>query len=360
MKIPRFSLFFILFLMIPSLASGDEPPVTIGLMSELSGPYAPNGQACRAGYQVAIEHYNALKQSTHKLKFVYADSKGEAAAGVSEFKRLTEVEHALGIVVTRSQIGMALNPISKQKKIPLAGIVGHRDFVSANPYAFRVYPSVQREAAKLVEQLLQEKNLTAAVLTLEDEWTVSLSEEFEKRYTAAGGKILFSEKVLPGSADWSSLGVRIKQLNPQAIFVNLGAGTVGAALRKLHELDINSRKVSNFWAQHSGELETAGNAASEGLSFVEVNLNQAQFKAALKKFAADDNTMAIHYVCYAGATALIEAALNAPKLESPEDLFNSLNSLHALKLLDETVPVEERELIYQLQIKTIHQGKKAP
>jgi len=76
----------------------------------------------------------------------------ETKTAVSEFNRLVNVEKALAVITTRSQIALTLNPLSAARKIPLLATAGAEAFISGNPYAFRFFPTTELESRALAQK----------------------------------------------------------------------------------------------------------------------------------------------------------------------------------------------------------------
>ena len=124
-----------------SLAQTNKE-IRIGLMSTLTGSFAISGEHCRQGYEVArVAFVKDGKIGTYKLKFIYSDTRGDAKTSVSEFRKLVHVDKVQAVVSTRSQLTMPLSSLAIQHKVPVVGIVGHTEFLKANSFGFRAWPT---------------------------------------------------------------------------------------------------------------------------------------------------------------------------------------------------------------------------
>ena len=332
-----------------SSAAWAEQQWAVGLMSDMTGSLAPNGEDCRNGYRIAIESFGPQD----RVRFLFADSRGDGKTAVSEFQRLQE-QGIIALITNRSQVGMAINPLSSRSAIPLIGIVGHNDFVRNNPYALRMFPGVQVEAQALAEKATSLGLRKVAVITLEDEWLSSLTQEFNIALKQRGGQVLLNASVLPSELDFGALIGKIKDAD--AVFMNLGIAQSGPFLRRLRELGVKSQVLSNFWGAKKEVLDETGPEAAEGLIFFETDLRQPKFIAEHRRLFGHDRASVVTYSCYAGLRLLLNTVSSANTSVSKASLQQLLTGANAVVLLDETIPIVNREAIYGLRCRQIARG----
>ncbi len=354
-----YPLVLIFFFVISSnmLYAEDKPVIDIGLLTELSGSNAVNGKSCQEGFDLARKIHDKAEDNL-EIKYHYADSKGLPATGVTELQKLLAVNDIDVVIATRSQVGMALNPISRQKKIPLLGIVGHARFTSENPYAFRFWPTTKHEGPAISQKALKLGLKKMAIITLEDEWTLSLTEQFTKAYTSTGGRVVFDERLTEADTDLSSLITRISQSGADAIFVNLALAHSGLLIRKLRERGLSQQIFSNFWGANQDTIETAGKDAIEGLLYTSINLQKPNF---LKSFEAKynhTNINAVTYSCYTALTTVLDTLDKTPTpITVRPDLYQALLKAKTISTLDGTISLSNREAEFDLIFNAIHGGK---
>lgn len=336
-------------------------PVKLGIMAELSGTNATNGESCRHGFEVAKEFLAPnSKIGTHELSFIFGDNQGDAKTGVNEFQRLVDYEHVAAVISTRSQVVMAMNPISKSKQIPLLATVGHKDFTASNPFAWRFYPSVNRDAEALASLAIKLQKKRIATLTLQDEWTVSLSGLFEDEIKKLGGSVVFSEIVAPDARDFTSLSSRIRALKPDAVFVNLAIAQSGLAIKKLREQGVRAQLFGNLWAADSGVIANAGKENIEGLIFPSFDYNKPRYLAMLKSRFKETPMLSVSYVCYSATLSLLSAISSISDAVTPATVQASLEGLRSLKTLDDDILLQNREMQFEVTFKTIRSGAAEP
>ncbi len=339
-------------------AAAAAPSIAIGLMSEATGPYAENGENCQRGWRAARDAFApGDRVGMHTVRFVFADSQGEAKTGVNEFRHLTENEHAQAVLTTRSQVGMAVNPLSRKAKIPLLGTVGHPDFVRDNEYAFRFYPTVKAESAALVEKAHELKLRRFALITAEDQWMLALSDAFSQQLRESGGEVVGSWSILDSDANIASTIMRIKQASADAVFVNLGISQSGVVFKKLYELGVGQPLFTQFWGASKEAREAAGAAAMEGVIFVEADLRKPKFLKLLRNAYGDERASAVTFSCYAALSTLLFTLKQNKEIDSTESLHAQLLKMREVELPDGTLMLRDREAQYDLMWKTVSRGE---
>lgn len=336
----------------------NEDPVKIGLLLTLTGTFATGGEDCRRGIEVARQEYSPQNfAGPHKIAFIYEDSQNDPKVGVNGFKKLADLDQVLGVITMRSSIAMVLNPISRQKRIAMLGAVGHRDFVPGNEYAFGIWPSTADEGAALADRMIADGQRRAATLTLEDEWTMSLTAGVRERFEQLGGQIVAHETVAPKESDVTTMLTKMKVLQPDAIHINLDVGQNGLAIRRAREIGYRGALYSNFWAADADAVAVAGLEAAEGVMFPEIKLGLPRFRALLENKFPPKRTSAMMFSCYASAAMMIQAVSKIEGKPDRAQVFQALQATSEVPLADEPLPIRERRGRFNILVKRISAGQ---
>jgi branched-chain amino acid transport system substrate-binding protein len=340
-----------------SKIKAEEQTINIGLLIPLSGAFANIGEDCQRGIEAARQEFITPEcKNCQKIRFIYADSQADPKIAISEFSKLTEINKVSAVLTSRSTVGMALNPISKQKQIPLIGAVGHKNFRD-NPFAFQFWTNTKEEGTALANKAIKEKQFSVALITMEDDWTLSISDEFKKAFTSKGGSLVFEETITSNETEFSSLVTKTKLKKPQAIFVNLGISQGGLLTKRIREQRLNQQIYSNFWSASPEAIDVAGKTI-EGAIFVETSLELPKFKKALNDIFKDPKISAMTYSCYSGTAAIVSAVANLPsEVADKKEVYDSLLKIKLLNLKDEQLAIEDRYAKFRLAYKTIHNSK---
>jgi branched-chain amino acid transport system substrate-binding protein len=104
------------------LVRAQEPPIRIGVIYDLSGPFAAAGSVpCAIGAQIAIDLVNERGgvAAKYKVQPINADSQSKADAAINEVERLLnqeKVEIVLGVYASAHAVPLAAK-VEAQKKI---------------------------------------------------------------------------------------------------------------------------------------------------------------------------------------------------------------------------------------------------
>ncbi len=328
-----------LFLFLLSFSVAHAQDCTLGLLLPLSGEYASTGADCQLGIDIAKAR-NIDRDLN--IKFVTGDSQATGKAAINEFQKMTTLDNIDAALVVRSTAGMPVNPVSKAKKVPILGLVGHADFISENPYAFRFWPKVEQEGSALAELVSQDGYEKVAILSTQDDWLISFGKAFSDRYRNLSGRIVFEESLHPEYSEYKSVITRAAASEADAIFLNLGVKHLTTFIKQAREQGLTQKFYSLFWVKTPDVIEANGAAAMDGISFVELHADPEKFAREIAKRDPDIEPAGPHYTCYAATEMLFEAC-RKHALGSEGSFFETLEEIQRFSTLDGPIEVKERE-----------------
>lgn len=321
--------------------------ISIGMLLPLSGEYEAVGKDTLSG----IEAAKLEMKHSDKIQFIYADSKAQPLTSISEFKKFLSLPSVAGVFAFRGPVGMAVNPLSRENKLPLLGGVGNKDFTLLNDFGFQLWVPSHREGSFLANKIIEKKYTRIALITVQDDWPIAISQAIRE---SLGQSIVLDEEILPSDKDFKTLTTKLKATSPDAIILNIGLSQIGQSLRQIKEQQIPSKIFSNFWVGKKDVLDSAREAA-EGVSFVEMATNLENLKSTLKK---------LHIESLSGATVsayvavlMIDQALETLKSNTRDGLFRALNSLTHIKTNNGVFNINNRIVDFPMTLKTIVQGQ---
>ena len=328
-----------------------EISIKIGVIAPLSGDFAPLGGDCKKGVLIAL----ALSEQKD-VSYVFGDARADPKLALQEYERIKQSDNPIAFVVLRGPLGMALAPVAGREGIPLVGGIGNPHFVVEGKTSFQAWPTATIEGAYLAEQLIKSGERTASVVTLEDDWTSVISEGFRMRYLALGGKILLDEQVLPTEQMFSQIVTKIKSLKPAATFLNLGIAQTPQFLKELKIQKVSTQKYSNFWAATPEAIKAAGEEASRGVAYTEMNLSNPEFMRGLRKLYGEGaSASGATYSCFIGSSFLLQGLSHGAKPKTPQEFFNTLLKLSELRVSSEHVSVVNRQIQLPVRLRVIGQ-----
>lgn len=330
----------------------------IGLMGTFTGDSSTPGINCRDGFEVA-RHLFAPgdKLNGHQLKFIYGDTKGIPAIAVTEFQRLNTVESVTAVINQRSQTTAAINPLALQSGIALLAIAGQSDVLDINPNAFRFWPSAKLEAQKLSELLKSQNIKRIALVSAEEEYTLSLRESLRSELSAREIDPVLDATLLPADTEFSSVAAKLRTINPEYVLCNLTIPQNGAFVKKIRESGVKSRIVGNYWVSLPDFVSAAGAAQAEGVTVAAIDPDPQWLGDAYEQAGVAGPPTAVAETCLTALAGLLTAMKNTDNPSDRASVIKSLHRLTRIELPGEAIPFIDREAQFNLNLRTFKDGR---
>ena len=313
-------------LLIPATpqTEGLSREIPIGVVLPITGRLAAIGLRMGEGFELAREEINKSRPSNVRIKFIIEDDETAVEGAVEAFNKLIHQDGVPAILgPASSSAAREAFPIAQQNGVvalsPTSGASGLSaigDFVfRASLTADVVIPnSVKVTHAKLGYQ---------RVVTIVDsvELVARNSDKvWQESLTANGVEILTTEVFQSGDTDLSEQLNRIKDLNPDAIFISALPTDMPAIMIQARELGI-PYSIPFIVAQVSADEVRAAGDAAEGLitsaswlSTADTPGNQVFVQNYTKKYGVEPSIWAAQ--SYASIYILAEAIANAHSTDS--------------------------------------------
>ena len=157
--IGRFTLAVAAGLALSSHAWGQaQPPIRIGALIPMTGPAAVLGKAIEAGLMATAKEVNDKGGILgRRVEVVIADDAGDPTRGVSEARRLAQVEKATYVVGSMStQVTLAAMPVFTEAKVlQFSSAVANEVTVARGPYYFAALNAdAETQALNLIDYAL--------------------------------------------------------------------------------------------------------------------------------------------------------------------------------------------------------------
>jgi branched-chain amino acid transport system substrate-binding protein len=243
--------------------------VHIGFLGALTGPAASYGQDAISGVRMAVEEINAKNGiAGRKLVIDDGDDRGdpkEAANVAQRFVADRNVVAMIGGVTSTATFGATA--VAQRDKLPfLITLASHPDLTKEGNYIFRNSITQEFEGPRIADLMrvcLGAKNV--AIMNLNNDWGVAMTENFIKGFEAGGGRILVRETYNPGeNVDYSSKLLKLKSAKPDAIFFGSQYDDLALILKQAQRVDLGVPLMASAGDHSTGLLQVAG-AAADGL-----------------------------------------------------------------------------------------------
>ena len=339
-------------------ATDGNSTIKVGTLTALTGYAAKQGVVCKKAFEIAIaEHKPQIESKSNRVELVFGDSQRKAAPAISEFTHMTSNNSIVAVALSGSPVGMGINPFSKRTKTPIIGAVGHKDFLTDNDYAFAVWPSTASEGAAMANKIAVDRKERVAIISAEDDWTLSLRDGLVEALKKHKIAVVYNEEVSREEQDFSSILLRMRSKQPDAVFVNVVLGNSGVLIKKIRELGIDATLYANYFAGTEAEIKVAGPAA-EGLVGAKVDYDINALKSLFVKHQmpeADPNTIA--YTCFASMRFLLETIDTIPNDATAETLYQAMLGMKSIQVLGAPMPFDARRAGFTFRYEISKNGK---
>ncbi|HYG57161.1 MAG TPA: ABC transporter substrate-binding protein [Symbiobacteriaceae bacterium] len=321
-------------------APAAQGEILIGNIQDLSGPTAAWGKGQTNGSQLAVDKINAAGGvGGRQLKLISYDTKGDVTEAINAYNRLVEQDKVVAVLgPPTSNIGIALAPLTDQKKVPILG-----DFIDerattpqpgkAAKYMFLGEPSAAQQAELMADYALKKLGLKkfAMLYDQSNAFAVSMAGPFEKYVKANGGEVVASQTFQKGDKEYRAQLSRIKEANPDALYIPNYAQENALAAQQARELGIKATLLGNN-ALFTPFVTLAG-AAAEGAYFPNnVTLDDPALQEVLKEYNDRFKVEPVIHIFFGYDNVLVVAdAIKRAGGADPEAITAALASTRAVE-----------------------------
>jgi len=236
-------------------------PIKIGIVLPLSGPVSFAGNQIKEGLEIALEKYK-----DENIKLIYEDSKCKPADAVNAVQKLVNVDKVSLIVGDIcSGATLAMIPITKANNLVIISPLStNPNVTSPGNNAYRMVPSDIQEVGFMADYAYNKLNIRKiAVLYENTDFGRGAEKIFREKYK---GTIVFSEAYDPNETDYKTMLTKIKQSNPEGVYLLSLPQQVGLILKQADELNIKAVFLGKNSIEQPDVLKIAGKSA-EGVIY---------------------------------------------------------------------------------------------
>ena len=215
-------------------AARAEEPIKVGILLELSGPFAAQSKQIANGIKAYVKAHGDTVAG-RRIELVMKDTTGPAPdlakRLAQELVTRDKVSFLGGFVLTPN--AMAVAPVATEAKVPTIIMNAATSVITTkSPYFARVSFTLPQVAAPMAEWAA--KNSLKKVYTLVSDYGPGNDAEatFKKVFEAKGGQVVGSVKVPLKNPEFAPFIQRIKDSKPEAVFIFVPAGEASVAFMK--------------------------------------------------------------------------------------------------------------------------------
>ncbi|AEE17676.1 ABC transporter substrate-binding protein [Treponema brennaborense] len=241
--------------------------IKIGGIFPLSGAVAVYGVECRNGIMLAIDEINAAGGVNGKmLELISEDDEGSPEKSVNVYKKLVTKDKCSVIIGSlTSGCTAAISSLAQaQKVLLLAPAATMESITDAGDYVFRacfIDPFQGTVGGKFSAETLQAKR-AAVLYDIGNDYSIGLYENFKKTFELSGGTLVAAESYSTGDKDFNAQLTKIKNANPDVVYLPDYYGTVALIAKQLRAQGITAPIVgADGW---DGIIDNAGDEVLNG------------------------------------------------------------------------------------------------
>jgi len=228
MKVLRITLGIMLimgFFLILGLPQGNAADtVKVGIVLPLTGAQAKFGEIEKKSFDMALEEINKAGGINGKpLELIIEDDTSRPEVGRSVVEKLINKDKVVMVGGGySSSVTYAVAGVCQQNRMPFLVNTGSADKITTSgwDYIFRLNPPVSHYADAITSLLAEKiKPKTVAILHENSLFGTKGAKSFEKICKKAGYKVLMKEGYEHGGIDFKPVLIRVKQLNPDIVYM---------------------------------------------------------------------------------------------------------------------------------------------
>ena len=303
----------------PPQMEGLSGELSIGLVYPATGRLASVGMEMGSGFELALEEINNSQLGNTKLKFITEDDQSTVEGTVEAFNKLI-YQDGVPVILgpATSSATEAAFPIAQQSGVvAISATAAARGLGAIGDFVFRtilttdilITSGIEATQAKFGYQKV------AIIYDETDLFSADGAEVMKEALTANGVEILTTETFQSGDTDFSEQLTRIKDSNPDAIFVSALPPDKPEILIQARQLGIPDSVPFIINTLTTADVQAAGNAAEGTIAFtswvntVDTPGNQTFTQNYRAKYGIEPNIWATQ--SYASVYILAEAIADA-------------------------------------------------
>ena len=228
----------------------DAQPFRIGVSVSLTGVFGKDGSLVKDAYTLWMETVNAKGGiNGHPVELIFYDDKSDASTGAKLTEQLIvsdKVDLLLGGFGSNALF--AASPVAEKYAYPLisGGASSDKLFERGFKYYFSTLGKATEEVRGCVEmfQAVNPKPKTAAIVGADILFTSLACEGFKKYCAASGIEVIHYELFPMALEDYNSLLAKVKNKNPDVLFVGSHLLVAMKTIKAMKEIDFSPKAVA--------------------------------------------------------------------------------------------------------------------
>lgn len=253
-------------------SSAMAETIKIGLLANLTGSYASEGQDAKKIVELMVEDLNAKGGiNGNQVELVIEDDGSTPRTAASAASRLADSGVAAVVGTYGSAVTEATQDIFDDAGIVQIGTGSTSIRLTEKGFErfFRTAPRDDEQGRVAEESLNKLGFKKVAILHDNSAYALGLAEELKAQIEKnKREEIVFYDALVPGESDYSVVLTKIKGSNPDAIFFTGYYPEVGLLLRQITDMGWPIPILGGDGSNHADLIKIAGKEAAKGYRFV--------------------------------------------------------------------------------------------
>ena len=220
--------------------SHAQESIKVGVILSLSGPAAAFGIPERDTVKILADKYNSeVGKNGRQIELIYHDDQTNPTEAARGTTKLIEQNNVVAIIGPTTGSGaLAAAPIAAAKSVPMLAPAGTISLISKDhafyPWVFRTSVSDELGVAQALELgIFQPNKKNVAIIYQEDAYGKNTKDFIVDKLKAKNVKVAEEVSAAMNAKDLSPAATKIRNSNPDVIFVQASAPALGAAFARL-------------------------------------------------------------------------------------------------------------------------------
>lgn len=230
---------------VPPGAHADAPPIRIGVLNDMSGPYADfQGPGSVLAAQMAVEDYGG-KAAGRKVEVVFADHQNKTDVGAAIARKWID-ENGVDVIVDvpNSSVALAINQIVKDKnKVFIGSGAGTAELTGAQctPNEVQWTYDTWELGHALGRAVVAQGKKTWFFITADYAFGHDLQKQASEAVVQDGGKVVGAVDAPLGTTDFSSFLLQAQASNAQVLALANAGADLTNSVKQAEEFGIKGK-----------------------------------------------------------------------------------------------------------------------
>lgn len=226
---------------ITGAAITEKDSYTIGAILPLTEDLAFVGQEMQRGIDIGVEEVNANGGIQGKpLKVIFEDDGMiDPRKAVTAAHKLLNFDNVDASIITMVEDAKPIAPIYELTNVPLMVLWDVTDDLRNYQNTFSIGFYTEKAGEKMANFAYNDLELRkVAMVVHQDEWAITISSAFERKFTELGGEVLFTDFYSLDDNDYRNFILKAKARNADAVYAPLIPPISAQFFKQKVELDL--------------------------------------------------------------------------------------------------------------------------